>query len=187
MSILGRETDMPNPVPSGSNLPDDFYVIIEIPAHSEPVKYEVDKETGALFVDRFMTSTMRYPCEYGHIPETMADDGDPVDVLVLSPFPLLSGSVIRVRPIGLLNMNDESGKDSKVLAVPIDKLTRLYQHIHKPEDVFPLILEQISHFFAHYKDLEEDRWVTVQGWEGPEVAKAAVLASAKRYQAQDRT
>ena len=126
---------MLNSVDSGSCLPDTVNVIIEIPANSEPVKYEVDKATGAMFVDRFMTTSMRYPCDYGYIPKTLSDDGDPVDVLVISPLPLISGSVIEVRPIGMLKMTDESGVDAKILAVPIDKLSPLYRNIHKPEAV----------------------------------------------------
>lgn len=168
-------------IPAGQTVPSDCNVIIEIPAHSEPVKYEVDKESGALMVDRFMTGTMRYPCDYGYIPNTLSEDGDPVDVLVISPFPLLSGCIIRVRPIGMLNMTDESGKDAKILAVPIDKLTKIYQNIKKPQDLYPLLLEQISHFFEHYKDLEVDKWVKVEGWEGPEAAIAEILAGVKRY------
>lgn len=167
---------------AGLNAPDDIYVIIEIPAHSEPVKYEVDKETGALFVDRFMNSAMRYPCDYGYIPKTLAEDGDPIDVLVISPHPLLSGSIIQVRPVGLLKMTDEAGIDSKVLAVPIDKLTKQYQNIQKPSDLFPLLLEQIRHFFAHYKDLEEGKWVKVEGWEDNDSAKEHILAGIKRYE-----
>jgi len=172
-------------VKAGKDIPNDINVIIEIPAHSEPVKYEVDKETGILFVDRFMASTMRYPCDYGYIPNTLADDGDPVDVLVISPLPLLSSSVIQVRPIGLLRMTDESGLDAKILAVPINKLTKIYQDIQKPEDLFPLILEQITHFFKHYKDLEEDKWVKIEGWEGPESAKKEILQGVERYKDSD--
>lgn len=174
-----------NQVPTGVDIPNDFNVIIEIPAHSEPVKYEVDKTTGILFVDRFMSGNMRYPCDYGYIPNTLGLDNDPLDVLVVSPFPLLSGSVIRVRPIGLLRMTDESGKDAKILAVPVDKLTKLYTSIQKPQDLFPLLLEQISHFFEHYKDLDEDKWVKIEGWEGVEAAKDEILAGVKRYQELD--
>lgn len=168
-------------VKAGIDVPNDINVIIEIPAHAEPVKYEVDKKTGILFVDRFMASTMRYPCDYGYIPNTLGDDGDPVDVLVISPLPLLSGSVIRVRPIGLLRMTDESGLDAKILAVPVNKLTKIYQDIQKPDDLFPLILEQITHFFQHYKDLEEDKWVKVEGWEGPEAAKQEIMKGIEHY------
>lgn len=165
----------------GSNIPEEFNVIIEIPAHSVPVKYEVDKATGVLMVDRFMNSTMRYPCDYGYIPNTLAEDGDPIDVLVISPHPLISGSVIRVRPIGLLKMTDEAGIDSKILAVPVNELTKQYQNIQKPEDLFPLLLDQIRHFFEHYKDLEEGKWVKIEGWEGPEPAKKAILAGVERH------
>jgi len=169
-------------ISAGQNVPDDCNVVIEIPAHSEPIKYEVDKETGALFVDRFMTATMRYPCDYGYIPNTLAEDNDPIDVLVISPFPLLSGCIIRVRPIGMLKMTDESGKDAKILAVPINKLTPIYQDIEKPENLFPLLLDQISHFFKHYKDLEAGKWVTIEGWDGPEVAKKEIKTGIIRYQ-----
>lgn len=174
-------------IPPGRQVPIDCNVVIEIPAHSEPVKYEVDKETGMLTVDRFMTATMRYPCDYGYIPSTLAEDGDPIDVLVISPVPLLSGCIIRVRPIGLLKMTDEAGKDSKILAVPITQLTTLYQNIQKPTDLFPLLLEQISHFFKHYKDLEEGKWVTVEGWEGPEVAQAEIQKGIQCYQQSKNT
>lgn len=171
-----------NKISAGNNIPHEINVIIEIPAHSEPVKYEVDKATGVLFVDRFMASTLRYPCDYGYIPKTLAADGDPVDVLVVSPVALLSGSVITVRPIGLLKMEDEAGDDSKVLAVPIKKLTELYDQVQKPEDLFPLLLKQISHFFEHYKDLEPGKWVKVLNWEGPEIAKAEIQKGIQRYE-----
>lgn len=170
-------------ISAGYRTPDDCNVIIEIPAHSEPVKYEVDKASGTLMVDRFMTGTMRYPCDYGYIPNTLGEDGDPVDVLVISPYPLLSGCIIRVRPIGLLKMTDEAGKDSKILAVPIDKLTKIYKNIQKPGDLFPLLLEQISHFFEHYKDLEEGKWVKVEGWEDTEAARKEIISGIERYNA----
>lgn len=168
-------------VSTGLNVPNDIHVIIEIPAHSEPVKYEVDKETGALHVDRFMTATMRYPCDYGYIPNTLAEDGDPLDALVVSPFPLLSGCIIRVRPIGMLKMIDESGDDAKILTVPVDELSKIYHNIHKPQDLFPLLLDQIQHFFEHYKDLEEGKWVRVQGWGDRDAAKQMILAAVQRY------
>lgn len=168
-------------VSSGKNLPDDINVIIEIPSHSDPVKYEVDKETGAMFVDRFMNTAMHYPCNYGYVPHTLSEDGDPVDVLVVTPVPLISGSVIRCRPLGLLRMTDEAGPDSKILAVPIDKLCTLYRQMQKPEDMPPLLLAQIAHFFEHYKDLEPNKWVKVQGWENGAAAKAEVLSGVERY------
>src|SRR5512147_3145289 len=169
-------------VSSGRNLPDDFNVIIEIPAHGEPIKYEVDKESGAMFVDRFMSTAMHYPCNYGYIPHTLSDDGDPVDVLVITPVPLITGVVVRCRPIGMLKMTDEAGEDAKLLAVPIDKLCNLYRNIESPRDLPELALAQISHFFEHYKDLEAGKWVKVEGWVGAEEAKTEILAGVKRYQ-----
>lgn len=171
-----------NAVPAGNNVPDEVNVIIEIPAHADPVKYEVDKDTGALFVDRFMATCMHYPTNYGYVPNTLSDDGDPVDVLVMTPFPLLSGSVIRVRPIGVLKMTDESGEDAKVLAVPIDKLSTIYREMHKIEDVPALLLHQIEHFFQHYKDLEPNKWVKIEGWEGAEAAKQEITSSVTRFE-----
>lgn len=171
-------------IPTGKDVPNDVNVIIEIPAHSEPVKYEADKDTGVMSVDRFMTSSMRYPCDYGYIPKTLSEDGDPVDALVITPYPLICGVVIRVRPVGLLRMTDESGKDAKILAVPIDKLTTAYKKVQNPDDVPPLLLEQIMHFFQHYKDLEANKWVTVEGWEDADSARQEILLSQKRYEAQ---
>ena len=134
-------------VDSGRNLPDEFNVIIEIPMNADPVKYEVDKATGALFVDRFMLTAMHYPCNYGYIPHTIADDGDPVDVLVVTPFAVTTGAVIRCRPIGVLMMDDEAGGDAKLLAVPIDRILPIYKHWNKPDDLQPERLLQIQHFF----------------------------------------
>ncbi len=168
-------------VSSGRNIPDDINVIIEIPAHSEPIKYEVDKETGSLFVDRFLSTSMYYPCDYGYIPQTLSDDGDPVDVLVITPIPVNHGCVIRCRPVGILAMRDEAGDDLKILAVPISKLTTLYDNVQEPDDVPPLLINRITHFFAHYKDLEEGKWVTLNGWLGSAEAKKEVLAGVKRY------
>lgn len=171
-------------VSSGTDLPNDINVIIEIPAFSPPVKYELDTETGALFVDRFMNTAMHYPCNYGYVPATLSDDGDPVDVLVLTPTPLISGAVIRARPVGVLKMSDESGEDAKVLAVPIDKLCRSYLKVHDIGDVPEEILEQIAHFFEHYKDLDKGKWVRIEGWADVAAAKAEILASRERYLAQ---
>lgn len=168
-------------VTSGKNLPDDINVIIEIPSHSDPVKYEVDKETGAMFVDRFMNTAMHYPCNYGYIPHTLSEDGDPVDVLVVTPVPLISGSVIRCRPLGLLRMTDEAGPDSKILAVPIDKLCSLYRQMQRPEDMPPMLLAQIAHFFEHYKDLEPNKWVKVEGWENGPAAKTEIMMGVDRF------
>lgn len=170
-------------VTSGEDIPNDVNVIIEIPSHSDPVKYEVDKETGAMFVDRFMNTAMYYPCNYGYVPHTLSEDGDPVDVLVVAPHPLISGSVIRCRPVGLLKMTDESGADAKVLAVPIDKLCVSYRDVKDLDDLPRLLLDQISHFFEHYKDLENNKWVKIDGWFGIDEAQKEILASLERFQA----
>ncbi|MFZ1574227.1 MAG: inorganic diphosphatase [Chromatiaceae bacterium] len=169
-------------VNSGDHVPNEINVVIEIPAHSDPVKYELDKETGAMFVDRFMNTAMHYPCNYGYVPHTLSNDGDPVDVLVLTNYPLIPGSVIKCRPVGVLKMTDESGDDAKILAVPIDKVSRQYRSVQDFRDLPEVILDQISHFFQHYKDLDEGKWVRIAGWGGPDEAKAEILASVKMYQ-----
>jgi len=174
-------------VPSGNNLPTDINVIIEIPSHADPIKYEVDKDSGSLFVDRFMGTAMHYPCNYGYVPHTLSDDGDPVDVLVNPPVPLMNGSVIRCRPIGVLMMTDEAGEDAKVLAVPVSKLTPLYDDVKSHEDIPQVTLNQISHFFEHYKDLEAGKWVKINGWQGVEGAGKEIMESVARYNAaQDK-
>ena len=171
-----------NDVPSGKNLPDEINVIIEIPAHADPVKYEVDKDSGAIFVDRFMATCMHYPCNYGYVPHTLSEDGDPVDVLVPTPFPLLAGSVIRCRPVGVLNMTDESGTDAKLIAVPVSKLTPIYDDVKDIDDVSALLKNQISHFFEHYKDLEKGKWVKIDGWADAAAAKQEITDSVTRYE-----
>ncbi|CEG58805.1 inorganic diphosphatase [Legionella fallonii] len=168
-------------IKSGNDVPNDINVIIEIPMHGEPVKYEVDKETGALFVDRFMATAMFYPANYGYIPQTLSEDGDPVDVLVVTPVPLISGAVISCRTIGMLKMTDESGVDAKLLAVPTAKLSKMYQNIESHLDLPQHLLLSIEHFFTHYKDLEEGKWVKIEGWVGPEVAREEIMSSIKRY------
>lgn len=165
----------------GSKIPDEFNVIVEIPSKSQPVKYEVDKETGALFVDRFIATPMYYPCNYGYIPHTLSEDGDPVDVLVVTPVPLISGSVIKCRSVGMLRMTDESGVDAKILAVPVAKLTKSYKDANHPNDFPDHLLASIVHFFEHYKDLEEGKWVKVENWTGPEEARSEIMASVARY------
>ncbi|TSA22185.1 MAG: inorganic diphosphatase [Betaproteobacteria bacterium] len=170
-------------VTSGRDVPNDINVIIEIPSHGEPIKYEVDKETGAMFVDRFMSTAMHYPCNYGYVPHTLSEDGDPVDVLVITPIPLITGVVVRCRPIGVLQMEDEAGMDAKVLAVPVDKLCTMYCGVQKPEDIPALMLNQIAHFFAHYKDLEVGKWVKVLGWAGVDEARAEIVSGVDRYNA----
>ncbi len=168
-------------VTSGRDVPNDLNVVIEIPMNGDPIKYELDKETGALFVDRFMSTAMHYPCNYGYIPNTLSGDGDPVDVLVVTPYPLIPGVVVRCRPLGMLKMKDEAGDDEKLLAVPVDKLISIYRQVQTPRDLPEIVQNQIAHFFAHYKDLEPGKWVKVEGWVGPEEAKAAVLEGVKRY------
>ena len=169
-------------VDSGRDLPNDFNVIIEIPMHGDPIKYEVDKATGAMFVDRFMSTAMHYPCNYGYIPHTLSEDGDPVDVLVITPVPLITGVVVRCRPVGMLKMEDEAGIDAKLLAVPIDKLSTIYRNIESPRDLPEQATAQITHFFEHYKDLEAGKWVKVQGWVGADEAKQEILDGVSRYQ-----
>ncbi len=169
-------------IETGRSVPDDINVVIEIPAKSDPVKYEVDKKSGMVMVDRFVGTSMFYPCDYGFVPHTLSEDGDPVDVLVVTPFALYPGVVIRCRPIGMLRMTDESGPDTKILAVPVDKLTPAYKAIHKPEDLGAEFLAKINHFFQHYKDLEPGKWVKIDGWEGVESAKKEIMASIERYQ-----
>ena len=168
-------------VPAGKDLPNDFNVVIEIQMHAEPIKYEVDKASGAIFVDRFMSTAMHYPCNYGYIPHTIAGDGDPVDVLVISQFALPPGVVVRCRPIGVLKMVDEAGDDAKLLAVPVDKLTPMYRSVTSPRDLPQIILDQIAHFFAHYKDLEPGKFVKVHGWGDIEDAKREIVAGVERY------
>ncbi|MFO7189141.1 MAG: inorganic diphosphatase [Pseudomonadota bacterium] len=168
-------------VDSGRDIPNDFNVIIEIPAHANPIKYEVDEETGAIFVDRFLSTPMQYPCNYGYVPRTLSGDGDPVDVLVITPFPLTPGVVVRCRAIGMLKMEDEAGEDTKVLAVPVDKLTPMYAHVRTVQDLPKLLLDQICHFFEHYKDLEPGKWVKVVGWFGPDEAKKDIQDGVENY------
>jgi len=170
-------------VTSGRDVPNDVNVIIEIPMNADPIKYEVDKETGAVFVDRFMSTAMHYPCNYGYIPKTLSDDGDPCDVLVLSPVPLITGVVVRCRPIGMLKLDDEAGGDAKILAVPIDKLSSLYRSTQSPRDLPEITTRQIAHFFEHYKDLEPGKWVRVGSWVEAAEAKQEIIEGIARYNA----
>lgn len=169
-------------VSRGANVPNEINVIIEIPSHAEPVKYEMDKATGAMFVDRFMSTAMFYPCNYGYVPHTLSRDGDPVDVLVLAPYPLIPGSVIKCRPVGVLTMTDESGDDAKVLAIPIDKVYKGYQNVNSFRDLPMYLLDQIAHFFEHYKDLDQGKWVRVGGWGGVDEARAEIMASVQMFE-----
>jgi inorganic pyrophosphatase len=168
-------------VDSGRDVPHEINVIIEIPMNSEPVKYEVDKGSGAIFVDRVLSTPMRYPCNYGYVPHTLSGDGDPADVLVIMPLPLIPGSVIRVRPIGMLKMTDEAGEDTKLVAVPIDKVFPGYANVANVAELPDLWRERIAHFFEHYKDLEKGKWVKIEGWGDAEDAKREILASVANY------
>ena len=169
-----------NKIPTGKNPPHEINVVIEVPMGAAPVKYEMDKDSGAVFVDRFLATAMFYPCNYGFIPHTLSGDGDPADVLVVSQLPVVPGSVIRARPVGVLLMEDESGEDEKILAVPITKLAPLYDNIKDYTDLPHILLDQISHFFSHYKDLEKNKWVKVKGWENAEVAQRLIIEAIER-------
>lgn len=167
-------------ISAGSNPPHDIHAVIEIPAQSSPVKYEMDKELGVLMVDRFLSTAMFYPCNYGYVPQTLSEDGDPLDIMVLTPIPLVHGSIIRCRPIGMLSMTDEAGIDAKILAVPIDKLCSHYRHVQAPEDLPQEQLAAMANFFENYKALEPGKWVKVSGWQGIEHAKREIIDSIAR-------
>ena len=162
-------------IPAGKNPPNDINVIVEVPHGGHPVKYEMDKESGAMFVDRFMHTAMQYPANYGFIPPTLSDDGDPVDVLVVSRIPVVPGAVIRSRPIGVLMMHDEAGGDEKLLAVPVEKLNPYYKNVQNYTDMPEILIQRITHFFQHYKDLEEGKWVKVDGWKDADFAREIIV------------
>ena len=168
---------------AGRDVPNEINVVIEIPKDSEPVKYEVDKETGAIFVDRVLSTPMRYPCNYGYVPQTLCGDGDPADVLVILPLPLVPGSVIRCVPVGVLKMTDEAGSDEKLIAVPLPKIFSGYAHVTDIEQVSQHWLERIGHVFEHYKDLEKGKWVKLDGFGGAAEAKQILLDAMARYEA----
>ena len=161
-------------IPIGKNPPHDVNVIIEVPVGGEPIKYEMDKAAGTLFVDRFLYTPMRYPGNYGFVPHTLSLDGDPIDVLIANTRPIIPGAVINVRPVGVLKMEDDGGGDEKIIAVPMPKLTRRYEHIHTITDLPQITREQIQHFFEHYKDLEPGKWVKVLGWGDAEAARKLI-------------
>ncbi len=163
----------------GVNPPKDVNVVIEVPLGGEPIKYEIDKASGAMFVDRFLYTATRYPCNYGFVPGTLADDGDPVDVMVVGNRPLVPGAVVGARPVGVLLMEDEAGMDEKILAVPSARLTRYYAKIDSYEDLPEILIERIRHFFEHYKDLEPDKWVKIVGWRGRDEAERLILEGLK--------
>ncbi len=167
-------------IPAGENVPDEVNVIVENPMGGEPVKYELDKASGAMFVDRFLHTSMRYPGNYGFIPHTLSDDGDPVDCLVVGRVPVMPGAILRARPVGVLIMEDEAGMDEKIVAVPIDRLHPYHENVQEYEDLRPILTEQIEHFFTHYKDLEPGKWVKTVRWGGREEAKKLILEGIER-------
>lgn len=171
-------------ISTGHNPPWDINVIVEVPVGGDPVKYEMDKDSGALFVDRIMHTSMRYPCNYGFIPHTLCGDGDPADVLVAARSQFVPGAVVRVRPIGVLLMEDEGGKDEKILAVPVDKLFPFYKGIKSYKELPEITIQQIAHFFDHYKDLEEGKWVRVQGWADADEAARLIEEAIERHNAK---
>lgn len=159
----------------GNNPPFDVNVIVEVPLGGQPIKYELDKASGARFVDRFLYTAMRYPCNYGFIPHTLSNDGDPTDVLVVGNRAVMPSAVLRARPVGVLMMEDEAGIDEKILAVPHQSISRYYDNIKTYQDLPDILLDRISHFFKHYKDLEPDKWVKVIGWENREKAGELIM------------
>ncbi len=171
-------------ISAGHDVPNDLNVVIEISQGGQPIKYEIDKDSGALFVDRFLHTSMLYPTHYGFVPHTLSEDGDPIDVMVLGNMPVMPGCVIRSRPIGVLMMEDESGVDEKILAVPVSKLNKSFDNIQDLKDVPEILLDQIKHFYEHYKDLEPGKWVKVQGWADAAKAKTFLIESVERYQAK---
>ena len=168
-------------IPTGHNPPDDINVVIEVPVGGEPIKYEMDKASGTLFVDRFLYTPMRYPGNYGFVPHTLSADGDPIDVLVCNTRAIVPGAVINCRPVGVLVMEDDAGGDEKIIAVPASKITKRYDKVKTTADLPEITLQQIQHFFEHYKDLEPGKWVKVEGWFGPDDARREILAGVERY------
>jgi inorganic pyrophosphatase len=167
----------------GRNPPHEVNVVVEVPVGGEPIKYEMDKEAGTLVVDRFLYTSMRYPGNYGFIPHTLSDDGDPCDVLIANQRGIVPGAIIAVRPIGVLRMQDEAGGDEKIIAVPVPKLTRRYEKVHNYTDLPGIAIQQIEHFFAHYKDLETGKWVKVLGWGDANEARALIVEGIERAKA----
>jgi len=168
----------------GRNPPDEVNVVVEVPVGGEPIKYEMDKAAGTLVVDRFLYTAMRYPGNYGFIPHTLSDDGDPCDVLVANQRGVVPGAVMAVRPVGVLKMQDEAGGDEKIIAVPVSRLTRRYERVHDYRDLPEITLHQIQHFFEHYKDLESGKWVKMLGWGDAAEAKKLIVESMERAQAK---
>jgi inorganic pyrophosphatase len=171
----------------GNKPPEDVNVLVEVPIGGQPIKYELDKDSGTLVVDRFLYTPMAYPGNYGFVPHTLSEDGDPIDVLICNTRPLLPGCVINVRPIGVLVMEDNAGQDEKIIAVPSAHLTRRYQGIHNFDDLPEITLSQIAHFFEHYKDLEPGKWVKMGDWGNASEARRLIVEAINRYQAQAKS
>lgn len=171
-------------IPTGKNPPEDVNVIIEVAIGGEPIKYEMDKDAGVLFVDRFLYTPMRYPGNYGFVPHTLSDDGDPIDVLIANTRPIVPGAVINCRPVGVLLMEDDGGHDEKIIAVPSPKLTKRYEKVLDATDLPEITLHQIKHFFEHYKDLEPNKWVKVKGWGDAAMARTLITEAIERYKTQ---
>jgi inorganic pyrophosphatase len=168
-------------IPTGANPPDEVNVIVEVPVGGEPIKYELDKYSGTLVVDRFLYTSMRYPGNYGFIPHTLSGDGDPIDVLVANQRGIVPGAVIAVRPVGVFFMQDEAGVDEKIIAVPVSRLTRRYDQVQDYKQLPSITVEQIEHFFSHYKDLEANKWVKALGWGDAAEARRLILESIERF------
>lgn len=173
-------------IPVGDNVPESLNVIIEVPVGGEPVKYEFDKASGALFVDRILHTPMRYPANYGFVPHTLSPDGDPLDALVVARSPFIPGCVVKVRPIAVLNLEDEHGGDEKLLCVPINSTFPYYSHVKEKEDLPDIVYQQVEHFFTHYKDLEKEKWVRVGTWGNAEDARRIVIEAIERYEADKK-
>jgi inorganic pyrophosphatase len=173
-------------IPIGRNPPEEVNVVVEVPVGGEPIKYEMDKASGTLFVDRFLYTSMRYPGNYGFIPHTLSDDGDPCDVLIANQRGIVPGAVVAVKPVGVLKMQDESGGDEKIVAVPVPRLTRRYEDVHDYTDLPDITLRQIEHFFQHYKDLETTKWVKLIGWGDAHEAKRVIMEAIQRQASSQR-
>jgi len=171
-------------ISAGKNPPHEINVIVEVPIGGDPIKYELDKESGTLFVDRFLYTPMRYPGNYGFMPHTLSDDGDPVDVLVANVRPIVPGAVIACRPVGVLLMEDDGGEDEKIIAVPVSKLTSRYNTVENYTDLPEITVQQIEHFFGHYKDLEPGKWVKIKGWADADAARQKIIEAIERHNAQ---
>ncbi|HUD29554.1 MAG TPA: inorganic diphosphatase [Novosphingobium sp.] len=173
-------------IPVGDNVPESLNVIIEVPVGGEPVKYEFDKASGALFVDRILHTPMRYPANYGFVPHTLSPDGDPLDALVVARSPFIPGCIVKVRPIAVLNLEDEHGGDEKLLCVPVNSTFPYYSHVKEKEDLPDIVYQQVEHFFTHYKDLEKEKWVRVGTWGNAEDARRIVIEAIERYEAEKK-